>query len=456
MLRRLRCNTIARGDQTLIYSLSGFPPNQAYARVRENPARENRLVEVQVNSVTVAEYVYDGDGNQVKAIVTGGDLTIDTIFIGTYYQQTTTLDESVSPTVETTEWEKYYYAGSVRLAMREDTDDPLYLIGDHLGSTSLVLDSAGLEVAKQSYLPFGEDWGVSATDLPTDYTFTGQREAAEIGLHYYIARWYDSEVGHFIQAESIVPSARNAIAYNRFAYVKYNPLIYTDPNGHWETKNQFVEIMLEESHITDDPLDYLIFFTSAVFTGGPGSVVNYGDLALESDGNSGQALRDPRESISGANPADVVDLVNGILVGVRDNTNIIRWLTGYWHISGFAYVSETTNDSGQIGHEINIFIVNHTSSQVEINYLSVFRGNIRSYSSTVNDRNFLNHFDYEKFNRDNPNTCPAPYYNSYVLPKGTWSYSIPIYASGNYTIRMEFISGDQNARTGANLRIPSK
>ena len=189
-------------------------------------------MEVQVNSMTVAEYVYDGDGNQVKAVVTGGDLTIDTIYIGTYYQQTTTLDESVTPAVETIEWEKYYFAGAVRLAMREDSDDPLYLIGDHLGSTSLVLDTAGLEVAKQSYFPFGEDWGVSATDLPTDYTFTGQREAAEIGLKYYGARWYDSEIGHFLQADTIVPNSSSPINWNRYAYVYYNPLIYTDPDGH--------------------------------------------------------------------------------------------------------------------------------------------------------------------------------------------------------------------------------
>ena len=208
-------NAITRGDQTLIYD------------------EENRLVEVQVNSVTVAEYVYDGDGNQVKAIVTGGDLTIDTIFIGTYYQKTTTLDESVSPAVETTEWEKYYYAGSVRLAMREDTDDPLYLIGDHLGSTSLVLDSAGLEVAKQTYLPFGEDWGVSVTDLPTDYTFTGQREAAEIGLNYYVARWYDSYLNHFTQPDTIIADPYNPMAWNRYAYANYNPINYTDPTGHF-------------------------------------------------------------------------------------------------------------------------------------------------------------------------------------------------------------------------------
>ena len=140
----------------------------------------------------------------------------------------------MTPAVETTEWEKYYYAGAVRLAMREDSDDPLYLIGDHLGSTSLVLDSAGLEVAKQSYLPFGEDWGVGATDLPTDFTFTGQREVAEVGLHYYVARWYDSEIGHFLQGDTIVPTAvQGTQAWNRYQYTNYNPINYTDPNGHW-------------------------------------------------------------------------------------------------------------------------------------------------------------------------------------------------------------------------------
>ena len=52
-----------------------------------------------------------------------------------------------------------------------------------------MLDTSGQEVAKQSYLPYGEVWGVSATELPTTFTFTGQREAAEIGLMYYVARW---------------------------------------------------------------------------------------------------------------------------------------------------------------------------------------------------------------------------------------------------------------------------
>ncbi len=65
-----------------------------------------------------------------------------------------------------------------------------------------------------------------------DYTFTGQREASEIGLKYYVVRWYDSKIGHFIQVDTVVPSMENPLAWNRYAYVEYNPLRYTDPTGH--------------------------------------------------------------------------------------------------------------------------------------------------------------------------------------------------------------------------------
>ena len=116
--------------------------------------------------------------------------------------------------------------------MREDTDNPLYLIGDHLGSTSLVLDTSGQEVAKQSYLPYGEAWGVSATELPTTFTYTGQREAAEIGLMYYVARWYDTYLNHFTQPDTIIADPYNPMDWNRYAYVNYNPINYVDPSGH--------------------------------------------------------------------------------------------------------------------------------------------------------------------------------------------------------------------------------
>ena len=109
----------------------------------------------------------------------------------------------------------------------------------------MVVDSLGQEVAKQTYLPFGETWGSSVAGLPTDYTFTGQREAEEIGLMYYVARWYDTEIGHFVQADTIVPGAGNTLAWNRYAYVNYSPLGYTDPSGH---RCENVDGSLECSH----------------------------------------------------------------------------------------------------------------------------------------------------------------------------------------------------------------
>jgi len=47
---------------------------------------------------------------------------------------------------------------------------------------------------------------------------------------YYNARWYDSQLGRFAQADSMVPGGVQG--YDRYAYVNNNPLRYTDPSGH--------------------------------------------------------------------------------------------------------------------------------------------------------------------------------------------------------------------------------
>ena len=68
---------------------------------------------------------------------------------------------------------QYYYAGGQRVAMRKNST-VYYLHGDHLGSTSLVTDANGVEVARVLYYPYGEVRHEEGT-LPTDYTYTGER-----------------------------------------------------------------------------------------------------------------------------------------------------------------------------------------------------------------------------------------------------------------------------------------
>jgi RHS repeat-associated protein len=66
----------------------------------------------------------------------------------------------------------------------------------------------------------------------TDYGFTGQREEAYIDLIEMGARWYDSSLGRWLSADTIVPDPGNPQSLNRYSYVYNNPVSYVDPSGH--------------------------------------------------------------------------------------------------------------------------------------------------------------------------------------------------------------------------------
>ncbi|HPO87652.1 MAG: RHS repeat-associated core domain-containing protein [Anaerolineales bacterium] len=118
-----------------------------------------------------------------------------------------------------------------------------YLVGDHLGSTSLAVDTSTGDVVQTRYKPWGEVRFTTAnTTLPTRYTFTGQYSYvsddatdlgnAGFGLMFYNARWYDPTLGRFAQADTIIPTSQGAQAWDRYAYVNNNPVRYNDPTGH--------------------------------------------------------------------------------------------------------------------------------------------------------------------------------------------------------------------------------
>jgi RHS repeat-associated protein len=188
---------------------------------------ENHLVEVIIGSTTLAEFTYDGDGARVMTIIYDGNDTITTRYYGNYLEYI----ETYSGGVTVSNSIKYYYTGATRIAMRTNDSPVQYLLSDHLGSTSLVVSTSGTIVAQNRYMPWGEVRYSSGT-MPTDYTYTGQKNAPEIGLMFYNARWYDPAIAHFTQADSLIPGAGSPQAWDRYAYVLNNPLIYTDPSGH--------------------------------------------------------------------------------------------------------------------------------------------------------------------------------------------------------------------------------
>jgi RHS repeat-associated protein len=105
-----------------------------------------------------------------------------------------------------------------------------YHVGDHLGSSNLVTDRNGALVQHREYWAFGQQRVRS--ESAQDYVFnryTGQVFDDETGLYYYGARYYDPELGRFIQPDTIVPYPDDPQTLNRYSYVNNNPLKYTDP-----------------------------------------------------------------------------------------------------------------------------------------------------------------------------------------------------------------------------------
>ena len=160
------------------------------------------------------------EGNEEKQIayITVGDQTV-----GTHVE--------VKNTAYNVESDAYHEASYNR-----------YFHTDALGSITAVTDDSGKVVERRSYEAFGKiramDYGVNNNTqanltIETARSFTGHEQIGEIeGLVHMNARIYDSDIGRFLSADTIVQDIYDTQAFNPYSYVRNNPLKYTDPSGH--------------------------------------------------------------------------------------------------------------------------------------------------------------------------------------------------------------------------------
>jgi len=186
---------------------------------------QGRLTQIQkgptLQSLTsFSQFVYDGDGGRVQKTTPDGT----TVYIGKLYE--TRPDGSAV---------HHIFAGGqvvADLVKKSGVSQFNYYHTDHLGSVSLVTDQNGNQLQSISYKPFGETFQTTGSSS-AHYKYTGQEEDAESGLYFYNARYYDPLLGRFISPDSAVPNAMDPQSLNRYSYVRNNPLILTDPDGHF-------------------------------------------------------------------------------------------------------------------------------------------------------------------------------------------------------------------------------
>lgn len=100
-----------------------------------------------------------------------------------------------------------------------------YYHTDALGSVLALSNSSGVTATSYMYEPFGKNSTSGASSNP--FQFTG-RENDGTGLYYYRARYYNPQLGRFLNED---PLRFGGGDVNLFAYVNNNPINLTDPSG---------------------------------------------------------------------------------------------------------------------------------------------------------------------------------------------------------------------------------
>jgi RHS repeat-associated protein len=102
---------------------------------------------------------------------------------------------------------------------------------DRLGSIVLLRTVGDGSLERKLYDPYGRvvaaPGGSTAGPLPIPFGYAGARWEAPAGLYQMGARWYDPELGRFLEQDPI----GEAGGLNLYAYVGSSPTLWVDPTG---------------------------------------------------------------------------------------------------------------------------------------------------------------------------------------------------------------------------------
>ena len=210
----------AYGGGSITYS--GGNPTKYYDGSTFTWTQGRRLATAKVGSTNIS-YTYDMAG--VRSSKTVGSTKYDfTTLSGLVTRQT-----GGGKTIDFV-----YDENNQPLAMKYNNTLYYYVLNAQ-GDVVRIVNSSRSVVASYTYDPWGKIISSSGTLADINpLRYRGYYYDSETGFYYLQSRYYDPEIGRFINADSYASTdATGLLSTNMFAYCENDPVNRSDPSGEW-------------------------------------------------------------------------------------------------------------------------------------------------------------------------------------------------------------------------------
>lgn len=178
-----------------------------------------KLLSIKKTDNTVINYTYNASGIRTKKTV--GSNTTEYFLDGS-----TILAEKNGSNVI---W--YIYDTGGELLGFTYNGTPYYYLKNQQGDVYKIVDTNGTVVGSYTYDPWGKVIADGTMAEINPIRYRSYYYDSETQLYYLQSRYYDPELGRFVNADGLVSTGQGLIGNNMFAYCLNNPTNTVDPTG---------------------------------------------------------------------------------------------------------------------------------------------------------------------------------------------------------------------------------